>query len=82
MSIIQACGFTLGMGSGSLVSIRLGQKRNEEASVISSTAFFAALIIGILITCFGNLFARAVLSFVGAADSVLPYAQDYARFIF
>ena len=42
MSIIQACGFTLGMGSGSLVSIRLGQKRNEEASVISSTAFFAA----------------------------------------
>ena len=43
MSIIQACGFTLGMGSGSLVSIRLGQKRNEEASIISSTAFFAAL---------------------------------------
>ena len=24
MSIIQACGFTLGMGAGSLVSIRLG----------------------------------------------------------
>ncbi len=82
MSIIQACGFTLGMGSGSLVSIRLGQKRNEEASIISSTAFFAALVIGILITCFGNVFARGVLSFIGAGDSVLPYAQDYARFIF
>ena len=82
MSIIQACGFTLGMGSGSLVSIRLGQKRNEEASIISSTAFFAALGLGILITCFGNLFAQAVLSFVGASESVLPYAKDYANYIF
>ena len=82
MSIIQACGFTLGMGSGSLVSIRLGQKRNEEASIISSTAFFAALGVGLLITCFGNLFAQVVLSFVGADESVLPYAKDYASFIF
>ena len=32
MSIIQACGFTLGMGSGSLVSIKLGQKHNDEAT--------------------------------------------------
>ena len=82
MSIIQACGFTLGMGSGSLVSIRLGQKRNEEASVISSTAFFAALTVGLLITCFGNMFARAVLGFVGADEAVLPFAKDYAFFIF
>ena len=82
MSLIQACGFTLGMGSGSLVSIRLGQKRNEEASVISSTAFFAALAIGILITCFGNIFAKTVLGFVGADDAVLPFTEDYAFFIF
>ena len=82
MSIIQACGFTLGMGSGSLVSIRLGQKRNQEASVISSTAFFAALTIGILITCFGNIFARAVLGFVGADETVLPFAKEYAFYIF
>lgn len=27
MSIIQACGFTLGMGSGSLLSIKLGEKK-------------------------------------------------------
>lgn len=82
MSIIQAFGFTLGIGSGSLVSIRLGQKRNEEASVISSTAFFAALSVGLLITCFGNIFARAVLGFVGADETVLPFARDYAFFIF
>ena len=82
MSIIQACGFTLGMGAGSLVSIRLGQKRNEEANVIASTAFFSALGIGILITIFGNLFSSQFLSLVGASEAVLPYAQAYARYIF
>lgn len=82
MSIIQACGFTLGMGSGSLVSVRLGQKRNDEANVIASTALFAALGFGVLITIFGNLFADQFLSLVGASDAVLPYAHDYARFIF
>lgn len=82
MSIIQAVGFTLGMGAGSLVSIRLGQKRNEEASIIASTALFTALGVGALITIFGNLFARQFLSLVGASESVLPYAQQYGRFIF
>ena len=82
MSIIQACGFTLGMGSGSLISIKLGQKKNDEAITISSTAFFTALGFGLLITIFGNLFASGLLSLVGASESVLPYAKDYARFIF
>ena len=82
MSIIQACGFTLGMGAGSLVSIRLGQKRNEEANVIASTALFSALGIGLLVTIFGNLFSSQFLSLVGASEAVLPYAQSYARYIF
>ena len=82
MSIIQACGFTLGMGAGSLVSVRLGQKRNQEASTIASTAFFSAFAVGALITLFGNIFARQFLTLVGASDAVLPYAMNYARFIF
>lgn len=82
MAIIQACGFTFGMGSGSLVSRRLGEKKNEEACTIASTAFFSTLIIGLLITIFGNLFADGILESIGASDSVLPYAHEYARFIF
>lgn len=82
MSIIQACGFTLGMGAGSLISIKLGQKKNDEASVICSTAFFTAIIIGILITIFGVLFSSGFLHLVGASEAVLPYAKAYARYIF
>lgn len=82
MSIIQAFGFTLGMGSGSLISIKLGQKRNDEATEISSTAFFTAIGLGLFITLFGNVFSKGILSLIGASESVLPYAKDYARYIF
>ena len=82
MSIIQACGFTLGMGGGSLVSVRLGQKRNDEANYIASTAFFTALGIGALITILGTIFSNQFLTLIGASETILPYAHDYARYIF
>ena len=82
MSIIQACGFTLGMGSGSLISRRLGEKQNEQASKIASTAFFTAIGIGLLMALFGNIFADTFLELVGASDTVLPYAREYSRYIF
>lgn len=82
MSIIQAFGFTLGMGSGSLLSIKLGQKKNEEASIISSTGFFTALVIGLVILIVGNLCSSSIMKLIGASEAVLPYANDYARYIF
>lgn len=82
MSIIQAFGFTFGMGSGSLISIKLGQKKNEEASSIASTAFFSALFVGLLILCFGNIFSSGIVKLIGASEAVLPYAKGYARYIF
>lgn len=81
-TIIQACGFTLGMGSGSLLSIKLGQKKNDEASAISSTAFFTAIGVGLLITIFCTSFAGGLLHLVGASEAVLPYAKAYASWIF
>lgn len=82
MAIIQAFGFTLGMGSGSLVSVKLGEKRNSEANEIASVAFAASIFLGAIVTIFGNVFSATLLSFIGATESVLPYAQDYARYIF
>lgn len=82
MSIIQAFGFTLGMGSGSLISRRLGEKRNEEANVIASTAFFSALLIGAFITLLGIFFSSPFLQLMGASETALPYAKEYAHYIF
>lgn len=42
MAIIQAIGFTFGMGGGSIISRLLGKRAQKEADEVSSSAFFAA----------------------------------------
>lgn len=81
MAIIQAIGFTLGIGSGSNMSRLLGQKQNHAADVIASTGFFSALAAGSLLAVCGVLFTEPFMKLLGATDTILPYAVDYARYI-
>ena len=81
MAMIQAVGFTLGMGSGNYISRSLGSRDEETASRSAATAFFTAGIIGILIAVFGTLFSIPLVFLLGATDTIAPYAQAYARYI-
>ena len=81
MAIIQAVGFTLGMGSGSLSSRLLGQKRPDEVNQIWSSGLFAAAALGITITVIGSLFLDPLMDVLGATDTILPHARSYARYI-
>ena len=81
MAIIQAIGFTLGMGSGNLVSRLLGARRQEEADVTASVGFFSALALGLLLAVCGTLFRTELMRFLGATDTMLDYAEEYARYI-
>ncbi len=80
-SIIQAVGYGLAMGAGSLVSRHLGKKDNEGASKYASCAFFAAFFFGLLLTlgCMINL--DGLLRLFGSTETILPYAHDYAFII-
>ena len=53
MSIIQAVGFGLGMGSGSLVSRLLGKHDDKSASKYASTGFLSAFIFGSILMIIG-----------------------------
>ena len=53
MTIIQACGFTLGMGSGSLVSRRLGEKNYKAAQDAANHGMFIATMFWVLFLLFG-----------------------------
>ena len=55
MSIIQALGFGLGMGSGSLISRRLGAGRHEDATRYASSAVTASCLGGMVIMLLGLL---------------------------
>ena len=82
MTIIQAVGFTLGMGAGSLISAKLGKKENDEAKSIGSIAFYTSIAFGFLILLFGLLFLGPILNNVlGATETIFPFAKDYAFYI-
>lgn len=81
MAIIQAAGFMLGMGSGGVISRYLGEKRNKEASQAASTAFFSAIVVGLLIMIPGLIFSDGLMRLLGATETIFPYAQNYAQYI-
>lgn len=81
MAIIQAVGFTFGMGSSSLISAKLGEKKGDEAQKIGSSAFYIAISIGVLITLISSVFIESLMKILGATNSVLPYAVGYGRYI-
>lgn len=81
MAIIQAVGFTLGMGAGSLVSRSLGAGKSEDANSIASVAFFSSIAGGTVIALGGLLFNDQLMSLLGATPTILPYAKDYGRYI-
>lgn len=81
MTFIQALGFFFGHGSGNYISRALGAKNVSSASVVASVGFFTPFAIGLLaaIICLPNLSSLSRL--LGAPDEVVPYANDYLRFI-
>jgi putative MATE family efflux protein len=81
MSVIQALGFGLGVGAGSLISRRLGAKDNAAADKYASSAFFASITVGTIIAIIGLSFLEPILRFLGCTDTMLPHAIPYARFI-
>ena len=82
MSIIQAVGFTFGMGSGAIVSKRLGKRDRHGANQVASSAFFVAAGCGLVILICGYLFMTPLLQVLGSREQpVFGYSQEYARWV-
>lgn len=81
MSVIQAAAMSLGVGASSYISRLLGAKQDRQASATLATAFYVSMIVGGLIAVFGLIFLRPLVVLLGATETVVPYAMDYARYI-
>ncbi len=81
MVIIQAVGFTFGVGAGSLISRLLGQKKNQEADSVAVTALLASVFFGFIIMAVGLIYVQDIMRILGATETILPYAVDYAGLI-
>lgn len=81
MLIQMAFGMLIGLGAGSLISIKLGEKEKEKAEGVLGNAFALFVAVSALITAGGLLFLEPLLRLFGASDTVLPYARSYASVI-
>lgn len=82
MAIIQAVGFTLGQGSGSVISRLLGEQKNDEADKIASSGFVASVGFGGFLMVMGLIFLKPLMRLFGSTDTILPFACEYAQYIF
>jgi putative MATE family efflux protein len=82
MIILLSIGLLFGVGGATLFSIRLGQKKYQEAEQTLGNAFSLLVLSGLLFMVLGEVFLTRILALFGASEQVLPYALSYMRYIF
>lgn len=81
MAMIQAIGFTLGMGSGNYMSRMLGARQQDRAQRACSTSVYTAFACGLLLAVLGIANIDSLVRLLGATDTIAPYAKDYGQYI-
>ena len=81
MAIIQAVGFTVGMGSGTWISRLLGAKEHSTATTVAASGLWMSIILGIAIASIGLTHLDALMRLLGATETIVPYARAYASYI-
>ena len=81
MAVIQAVGFMLGHGAGSVISRSLGSGDVPAASRFASTSFFTALGAGAALGAGGIAGLTPLMRLLGSTETILPHARAYAFYI-
>lgn len=81
MLILMGFSMLIGIGANSLVSIKLGENKKDEAEGIFGNAISLLIIISFTLSVIGIIFLDPLLRFLGASKQILPYAKDYLQII-
>lgn len=79
--ILMAFSMLIGIGGNTVVSIRLGEKKKDEAEKILGNSFILLVGISVIISILGLLLLEPLLRAFGASETILPYAVDYMKII-
>lgn len=82
MIALGAVATTVGAGGASVVSRALGEGNTEKASRTVVNAYLIFWAVAISITIFGTIFIEPIVYWLGATESVAPYAIEFGRIIF
>ncbi len=70
-----------GVGGGSLISRLLGEKKDGEAKSVASFSFWGSFAISAVYSLIVFIFMDPFLRFLGATDSSIAFAEDYALYV-
>lgn len=81
MMIVMAIGMLIGFGTNSQISIKLGEKKHDEAEQLLGQGFFLFTVCSIAFTTASLTFMQPLLILFGATENILPYAQTYLSIV-
>ncbi|MCQ2272200.1 MAG: MATE family efflux transporter [Bacteroidales bacterium] len=77
MNLGTALGTLVGAGSAAIISIRMGEKKQQEAIQTLGNALILNLLIGLTFSILSLIFLNPILRLFGASDATLPFAHDF-----
>jgi len=81
MFVLLAASMLVGFGGAAVLSIKLGEQKQDDAERTLGSATFMMLVLSVVLTVVGLLSIDRIIRSYGVTDNVLPYARDYLRII-
>ena len=81
MNLSAAFGAMVGVGASTVISVRLGQGKYDEAQHILGNTISLNIVLGLIFTAVCLPFLDNILYLFGASDVTLPYAREYMLII-
>lgn len=76
--VVVGLGLLFGTGSASYISRLLGHNEKEKADQVAATAIYSSIGVGAVAIIGIMIFLNPILRFLGATESIMPYATTYA----
>ena len=81
MNLSTALGTLVGLGANTVVSVRLGQRRYDEAQQVFGNSITLNVVMSLLFTIVCWPFIDPILNVFGASDATRPMAREYMEII-
>ena len=82
ITIVYSIAIGLSMAATAMVARRVGEKNNEGAAKAGAQAILLSLMVSVIISIVGLLFAKNILQIMGGTPEIVEYGTAYTRIMF
>lgn len=80
--VLMAVGNMFGVGGGTFITRLLGSGDTQKGRTVAGYAFYASIILGVIIGIVAILFMKPVVHLLGADSQTMSYTTQYATILF